>query len=212
MDFCPYEDPPIVINERISIKREIYGRLYFLISYLYLCFVQSYGFVLKSLTTMTSSSPIKTGFFAGSFDPFTLGHADIVEQALRLLDRIIIGIGTHPSKHTLFSAEQRKIQIESVYQHDPRVEVLCYNTLTIDAARQCGAQCLIRGVRTATDFEYEQNLAYVNANLEEELTTMLLLSSQDKLHISSSMIRELLSWHRDASPYVPEGMPLSFSE
>ena len=152
---------------------------------------------------------MRTGFFAGSFDPFTLGHADIVERALTIFDEVVIGIGVHPTKPPFFTLEQRLQQIETVYALEPRIKVITYRGMSIDAAKQCGAQCFIRGVRTTSDVEYEQSVSQINDHLQGPLT-VLLFGAQDLLHISSSMVRELLSWHRDVSDYVPRGMPLHF--
>ena len=82
----------------------------------------------------------RIGFFAGSFDPFTLGHADIVARALKIFDEVVIGIGTHPTKKPFFTSEQRALQIETVYAQEPRVRVVSYSGMTIEAAKQCGAQ------------------------------------------------------------------------
>lgn len=151
----------------------------------------------------------RIGFFAGSFDPFTLGHADIVARALKIFDEVVIGIGTHPTKKSFFSSEQRALQIETVYAQEPRVRVVSYSGMTIEAAKQCGAQFLIRGVRSTSDFEYEQSISQINDHLNGPMT-VLLFGAQGLLHISSSMVRELLSWNLDVSDYVPSGMPLTF--
>lgn len=151
----------------------------------------------------------RIGFFAGSFDPFTLGHADIVARALKIFDEVVIGIGTHPTKKPCFTAEQRVLQIETVYAQEPRIRVVSYSGMTIEAAKQCGAQFLIRGVRSTSDFEYEQSISQINDHLNGPMT-VLLFGAQGLLHISSSMVRELLSWGLDVSDYVPSGMPLTF--
>ena len=151
----------------------------------------------------------RIGFFAGSFDPFTLGHADIVARALKIFDEVIIGIGAHPTKKPFFTSEQRALQIETVYAQEPRVRVVSYSGMTIEAAKQCGAQFLIRGVRSTSDFEYEQSISQINDHLQGPMT-VLLFGAQGLLHISSSMVRELLSWNLDVSDYVPSGMPLTF--
>lgn len=151
----------------------------------------------------------RIGFFAGSFDPFTLGHADIVARALKIFDEVVIGIGTHPTKKPCFTAEQRTLQIETVYAQEPRIRVVSYSGMTIEAAKQCGAQFLIRGVRSTSDFEYEQSISQINDHLNGPMT-VLLFGAQGLLHISSSMVRELLSWNLDVSDYVPSGMPLTF--
>lgn len=146
--------------------------------------------------------------FVGSFDPFTIGHWDVVDRALSLFDRLIIGIGVHPSKKCLLSAEERLYQIRTLYQDNPRVEVCAYSGLTIDLAKEYGARHIVRGLRSSLDFEYEKNIATINQRLGG-IETIYLQTLVEMQHISSSMLRELLSHGVDISPYIPEGMPWS---
>lgn len=129
--------------------------------------------------------------FPGSFDPFTLGHADIVARALAIFDRIVIAIGINDSKRSLYSAEERLKQIAGLYADEPRVEVISYDGLTVDAARKAGARFIVRGVRSVADFEYERTLALVNRHLDG-IETILLYSLPEHSHISSSIVRDLL--------------------
>ncbi len=129
--------------------------------------------------------------FPGSFDPFTLGHADIVARALAIFDRIVIAIGINDSKRSLYSAEERLKQIADLYADEPRVEVISYDGLTVDAARKAGARFIVRGVRSVADFEYERTLALVNRHLDG-IETILLYSLPEHSHISSSIVRDLL--------------------
>ncbi|MBQ2395123.1 MAG: pantetheine-phosphate adenylyltransferase [Alistipes sp.] len=147
--------------------------------------------------------------FPGSFDPFTLGHAAVVEEALRLFDKVVIGVGDNISKRGLLDVEQRVALIRDIYAANPRVEVRSYSSLTGDFAEECGARAIVRGVRTTSDFEYEQNLAAVNRHLYPSLSTVILSTPAELSHISSSAVRELLSFGRDVSEFMPYGVDIN---
>ena len=144
----------------------------------------------------------RTAIFPGSFDPFTRGHAAIVEESLKLFDRVVIGIGNNSQKRGLLSVENRKRLIDDVYRDNERVEVQIYHGLTGEFAEQVGAVAIIRGVRNAIDFEYERNIADVNRMLTG-IDTLLLISEPQHAAISSSMVRELAHFGKDVSPYLP---------
>lgn len=154
-----------------------------------------------------TSSPTRIALFAGSFDPFTKGHHDLVVRSMDLFDQIVIGIGIHAGKQSFFTPEQRLKQISSLFPNHPKVTVQTYLGLTADFAKKVGATILVRGVRSATDFEYERSIAEVNKRLGN-LETVLLLCKPAFAHISSSVVRDLLSWNQDISDYLPEGMQL----
>lgn len=145
--------------------------------------------------------------FAGSFDPFTLGHYDIVCRALQLFDRVVIAIGNNDKKHTLFSLEQRITMLQNFFSSNDRVEVCSYSGLTVDFARQIKASVLVRGIRSAADYEYERTLADVNQHLMG-IDTVLLFTSQALSHISSSIVRELLHYGHDVTNMLPPGIVL----
>lgn len=147
--------------------------------------------------------------FPGSFDPFTRGHAAVVEEALRLFDRVVIGVGDNIAKRGLLSVENRVQLIKDVYADNPRVEVRAYCSLTGDFALECGAQAIVRGVRTGSDFEYEQNMAAVNRHLYPSLSTVILSTPAELSHISSSVVRELLSFGRDVKAFLPESVDIN---
>lgn len=147
--------------------------------------------------------------FPGSFDPFTLGHAAVVEEALRLFDKVVIGVGDNVSKRGLLDVGQRVALIEEIYTANPRVEVRSYSSLTGDFAEACGARAIVRGVRTSSDFEYEQNMAAVNRHLYPSLSTVILPTPAELSHISSSVVRELLSFGRDVSEFLPQGVDIN---
>ena len=143
----------------------------------------------------------------GSFDPYTIGHASIVDRALPLFDKIVVAIGVNRNKRSFLTEEQRIRMIADLYADEPKVEVISYDGLTVDAARECGARFLLRGVRMIQDFEYEKNLAEVNRSISG-LETVLLYTLPEYGHISSSIVRELISYGRDVSALLPKGMVL----
>jgi pantetheine-phosphate adenylyltransferase len=151
----------------------------------------------------------RIALFAGSFDPFTRGHEVVVEEALRLFDEVVIGVGENVSKRSLLSVEQRCRLIEDLYRDNQAVKVASYSTLTGDFAREVGATVLVRGVRNTIDFEFERSIEATNRQLFPELTTVLLPTPAEYMHISSSMVRELLAFGRDVSDYMPQGVDLA---
>ena len=145
----------------------------------------------------------RIALFAGSFDPFTRGHESVVEEALCLFDEVIIGVGENVSKKGLLSVEQRCRLIEDLYAENERVRVAKYSTLTGDFAREIGAMALVRGVRNTVDFEFERTIEATNRNLFPELTTVLLVTPAEYMHISSSVVRELLAFGRKVDDLMP---------
>lgn len=150
----------------------------------------------------SSSSTKSIAFFAGSFNPFTVGHASLVERALTMFDRVVIGIGINVKKNDIKEIQALEANIVRLYEDNQRVEVATYTGLTVDAARRAGATCLLRGVRSAKDFEYERDLADINRQLSG-LETVLLFSLPEHAAISSSIIRELQLFGKDVSKYLP---------
>ena len=145
---------------------------------------------------------MKKALFPGSFNPFTRGHQSIVERGLRLFDHIVVGVGRNTAKPT-DDAESCAQTIAALYADNPRVSVQVYDTLTVDFARQIGADFLLRGVRTLTDFDYELQMADVN-RLLAGIETVVLFADADKVEISSSLVRELQRFGKDISDYLPE--------
>ena len=152
---------------------------------------------------------MKTALFPGSFDPFTRGHEAIVEKSLRLFDRVIIGIGSNVAKQGLLTLENRKRLIDDLYADNPRVEAVVYKGLTGDFSQHAGAAAVIRGVRNTTDFEYERTMAATNRRLYPEVVTVMLFTPPDVADISSSTVREVLSFGRSVKEFLPEGIDLN---
>ena len=145
---------------------------------------------------------MRTAIFPGTFDPFTIGHDALVRRALSLVDNIYIAIGINTGKRTMLSLEERMERITALYKDEPRIHVVSYDGLTTDFAQSIGAKFIIRGVRSAIDFEYERNIADVNRMLTG-IDTVLLISEPQYAAISSSMVRELAHFGKDISSYLP---------
>lgn len=157
---------------------------------------------------------MRIAIFPGSFDPFTIGHADIVRRALPLFDEIIIGVGINSQKQPLFPLDERIERIQKAFAGEQKVKVLPFDSLTVDFAREHGAQFLLRGIRTTIDFEYERTMADTNRQLadnqptveehksNEALETVVLFTRPELAHISSSLVRDLASHGKDITPYI----------
>ncbi len=150
----------------------------------------------------------KVVIFPGSFDPFTIGHEAIVQQALNLFDRVVIAVGYNPSKSGFMPLRERVALIEDLYAEQSRVEVTSYEGLTVDLSRERGAVAIIRGVRSAVDFEYERSMAAINSRLEGDIATIILFAPTDLADISSSVVRELHSFGRSVDEFIPKGVKI----
>ena len=146
---------------------------------------------------------MKTGIFVGSFDPFTIGHESVVRRALPLFDRIVIGVGCNEHKVYMLSAEDRVKMIAELYADEPRIEVQQYSILTVDFAKQVGAEFIIKGVRSAKDFEYEREQADINRKLSG-VETILLYAEPDMESVSSTMVRELRHFGKSIDEFLPK--------
>ena len=146
----------------------------------------------------------KVGLFTGSFDPMTNGHLDLIERASKLFDTLYVGIFYNPHKMGFLPIESRKKTVEKAVGHLKNVEVMAsHDELVVDVARKLGVQVLVRGLRNATDLQYEASFDYYNHQLASELETIYLHSRLEHIHISSSAVRELLKFGQDISGYVP---------
>lgn len=141
--------------------------------------------------------------FPGTFDPFTIGHESIVERALCLFDEVVVAVVNNAEKHSFMTLDDRLNFIKSVYVDNPRVKVVAFDGLMLDVARAEGAICVVRGVRTVQDFEYEKNLGDIY-RATGELETVLLCSYPEVAFVSSTMVRAHLIHGYDVTPYLPK--------
>ena len=152
---------------------------------------------------------MKIAVFPGSFDPITIGHVSLVKRALPVFDKIVIGIGLNTSKNKLFSLEQRKKWISDVFKNEKKIEVRTFEGLTINFCKNIGAKYIIRGLRNASDFDYEKTIAQLNHELNPEIETVFFISRPKYSHISSTIVREIIRVKGDASSLVPKEVKLN---
>lgn len=150
----------------------------------------------------------RKAIFPGTFDPFTIGHHSLVKRSLELVDELVIAIGVNDTKKTYFPLEKRIEMIQQLYKNDTRISVVSYNSLTVDFAEEIGASCIVRGIRTINDFEYEKTIADMNRTLAG-VETIVLFTEPELTHISSTIVRELLRYGRDVTKFIPEGINIS---
>lgn len=144
--------------------------------------------------------------FPGSFDPITTGHVDLVRRALPLFDKVIIAIGINSQKQTLFSLEKRKTWIENVFRDDDSVSVDVFEGLTVHFCQKVDAHYLLRGLRNASDFDYEKTISQLNQIVGENIETLFFISKPEFSHISSTIVREIIKGGGNAKPFLPEGV------
>lgn len=144
--------------------------------------------------------------FPGSFDPITTGHVDLVRRALPLFDKVIIAIGINSQKQTLFSLEERKTWIENVFRDDDSVSVDVFEGLTVHFCQKVDAHYLLRGLRNASDFDYEKTISQLNQIVGENIETLFFISKPEFSHISSTIVREIIKGGGNAKPFLPEGV------
>jgi pantetheine-phosphate adenylyltransferase len=140
---------------------------------------------------MPASLDPRHAVYAGSFDPVTLGHADIVKRGARIFERVTIAIGINPEKAPLFSPEERVSLLQEVFRELPNVSVACFEGLTVDFVQRCSAAVMLRGIRTVSDLEAEFSMALANATLAPQIETVFLMASERVSHISSTLIRQI---------------------
>lgn len=153
------------------------------------------------MTHTSKTSNGRTAVFAGSFNPFTAGHADIAARALALFDRLVIAVGVNADKADGHRSEAAEA-IRRLYAAEPRVEVVEWAGLTVDLARSVGACALVRGVRSVKDFEYERDMADINMRLSG-IDTVLLAARPELGAVSASLVRELQRYGADVTPFLP---------
>jgi pantetheine-phosphate adenylyltransferase len=152
---------------------------------------------------MTSPAIARLAVYAGSFDPPTLGHLDLIERASALFSDVIVGIGKHPARDPLFTVDERLELVSRISAHLGNVTVSAFDGLLIDFCKEQRARVIVRGLRAATDFEYELQIAHANADLEPNVDTVFLPTRTKNGFISASLVREIASHGGDVSRYAP---------
>lgn len=151
----------------------------------------------------------KIALFPGSFDPITSAHMDILNRALPLFDKVYVGVGLNSTKQALFSAEQRVNMLKKVFEKYSNIEVISYEGLTVEFCHKIGAQYMIRGIRSTSDFEYEKAISQMNHAMRPEIESIFILSKPGYSAISSTIVRDILRNGGDISKFVPKEI-LSF--
>lgn len=144
----------------------------------------------------------RKAIFAGTFDPYTRGHHSIAMRALAMFDKIVIAIGHNSEKSAMSTLKERIAAISRLYAEEPRIEIAAYEGLTTDFAKAQQACCLLRGVRSVKDFEYERDLADINREISG-IETLIMVSEPQYAAISSSVVRELMRYGKDVSKLLP---------
>lgn len=147
---------------------------------------------------------MKIAVFPGSFDPITVGHVDLVKRALPLFDKIIVAVGVNSTKKYLFPLDQRLEWLRHVFAAYPNVEVDHFENLTAHYCQRIGARYLLRGLRNASDFDYEKTISQLNHIVGEGIETVFLISQPEFSHISSTIVREIIVGGADATPFIPK--------
>ena len=155
---------------------------------------------------------MKIAVFPGSFDPITNGHIDLVKRFSPLFDKIIVAVGVNSSKKGLFSLEQRLDWLNEVFEEEPSIEVGSFEGLTVNFCKQENAQYLIRGLRNASDFDYEKTISQLNNIIGDNVETLFFISRPEYSHISSTIVREIIKGKGDISTFVPEFIAEAISE
>lgn len=147
---------------------------------------------------------MKIALFPGSFDPVTKAHVDIVKRSVPLFDKYYIGIGVNSTKKGLLTPGKREEMIRAVFEHEPKIHVVAYDGLTVDFCKSIGAQYMIRGIRTVSDFEYEKAIAQMNHSLAPDIESIFIVSKPGYSSISSSIVREIIRYNGDVTQFIPK--------
>ena len=153
----------------------------------------------------------KLAIFPGSFDPFTVGHEDVVKRGLSLFENIVIAVGYNANKRDHFPLDDRMQWIRDVFANDPRVTVEKYEGLTVDFAKEIGATHILRGIRTSADFEYERAIAQVNKAMSN-IDSVFLLTTPEHTPVNSSIVRDILKHGGDASMFLPDQIKINIEK
>src|ERR1035437_3672785 len=158
----------------------------------------------KNLFNYKLLTVMRTCLFPGTFDPVTLGHIDIIDRALPLFDKFIIGIGRNISKESMFSEEKRLYWLKEIYKDNPKVDALAYDGLTVDCCKTVGANFILRGIRYVNDFEYEKAIADMNRSLDHNIETIFLTCLPQFTSIASTLVRDVIRNGGDVSQFLPK--------
>lgn len=147
---------------------------------------------------------MKIALFPGSFDPVTIAHVDILKRSISLFDKVVIGVGDNSTKRSKLKTEVRIKILQAVFNAEPKIEVVSYEGLTVNFCKEIGAQYMLRGIRTVSDFEYEKAIAQMNYALEPSIESIFILSNPGYSSISSTIVRDIIKHHGDVSKFVPK--------
>lgn len=148
----------------------------------------------------------KIAVFPGSFDPITIGHESIVKRGAKLFDEIIVAVGDNSTKQCMYSMEERYAQLEEVFKDTPNVCIDRYKSLTVEYCRKVNARYILRGLRTAADFEYERTIGVLNMTMESSLEIVFLISLPEYSAVSSTIVREIIKFGGNANPFLPKAL------
>ena len=147
--------------------------------------------------------------FPGTFDPVTLGHTDIINRALPLFDKFVIGIGRNVNKEPMFSEEKRLQWLREIYKNEPKVEALAYDGLTVECCKRIGATFVLRGIRYVNDFEYEKAIADMNRSLDHNVETIFLTCLPQFTSVASTLVRDVIRNRGDVTQFLPKEVAVS---
>ena len=150
--------------------------------------------------------------FPGTFDPVTLGHTDIIDRALPLFDKLVIGIGRNANKKPMFSERQRLKWLREIYKNNPKVEALAYDGLTVDCCKKVNANFILRGIRYVNDFEYEKAIADMNRSIDKRIETIFLTCLPQFTSVASTLVRDVLRNGGDVSQFLPDAVKQSLKK
>ncbi len=149
-----------------------------------------------------------TAFFPGSFDPFTAGHYDVVLRSLKIFDQLIVGVGVNANKKTMFSEEERVRYIRTAFKDVPQVSVVAYEGLTVEFCKKNNISTIVRGIRSTTDYDYENMAAHANRFLNANIDTIYFPAYPEHTFVCSSVVRDIFKHGGDVSAFLPEGVVL----